>query len=432
MSYVLMILLISALVILHELGHLSVAMACGVKVERFGLGLPIGPTLWKKKVLGVELCLHPLPFGGYVAFPDDTPESDVPPDSLQRFENQPILNRAAIAVAGITVNAIIGYGLMAFVIHHWGADLTPVQIYASRVEARPVAASDVLALAPAEQPSFIWRGVPVNPVQSEASLNVLLAPYLLGNPSESITLISPRPVGNIAGQSVADKTTALRLEAGPAAKAGFLAGDILEAIDGQPVKGYYGMSFDAVKQQFKEATGRSVPVTIRRAERPLTLKVTPNNEGQIGIILNPWAELTKVTGLSWGQSLSASVDFMHYIVVKNFEGLGQLFTGKVSPEALDGPIGIVAKGGQVIEQQGIEKGLVLTAIISMILAVMNLLPIPPLDGSHLIFLAIEAVKGSPLNKTAQERVVQVGFFGLMALMVFIVGNDLWKVIASVL
>jgi regulator of sigma E protease len=426
MSYILMILLIGALVVLHELGHLSVAMACGVKVERFGLGLPIGPTLWSKKIAGVEFCIHPLPFGGYVAFPDDTPDSDVPPDSIQRFENQSVINRAAIAIAGIAVNAVIGYGLMAFIIHHWGADFTPVEVYANRIAARPVTTAELLpAEAQANEPSVFWRSVPVNPVQSQASLVVGLAPYVLGSPQEQLTLVLPQSTSLPDGQS-----RALRLEGGPAAQAGLLAGDKIIAIDGHAVEGYYGQSFDAVKAQFKQAAGRALPITIDRAGKQSTLTLTPNNEGQAGVVLNPWADMQKVKGLSWGASLSSSVEFMHYIVRKNFEGLAQLATGGVSPSQLDGPIGIVAKGGQVIHQQGIEKGLLLTAIISMILAVMNLLPIPPLDGSLLMFLGIEAIKGSPLNKTVQERLSQVGFLGLMALMVFIVGNDIWKVMTG--
>jgi regulator of sigma E protease len=128
------------------------------------------------------------------------------------------------------------------------------------------------------------------------------------------------------------------------------------------------------------------------------------------------------------QALGAASTFLHGMVVKNFEGLGQLATGQIDPAMVDGPIGIVSKGGQIIEQQGMEKGLLLTAIISMILAVMNLLPIPPLDGSLLVFIGLEAIKGKPLAKQTQERILQAGFLGLMALMVMIVGNDLLKMV----
>ena len=96
MSYLIMLFLISLLVILHEVGHMVVAQRCGVKVERFGLGLPFGPTLLEKEWKGIKWCLHILPLGGYVSFPDDNECSTLAPDSPQRFQNQPLPPRGLV------------------------------------------------------------------------------------------------------------------------------------------------------------------------------------------------------------------------------------------------------------------------------------------------------------------------------------------------
>src|SRR4051812_39331205 len=106
-SILMMLIFISVLIIAHELGHFFVARRCGIKVERFGFGLPFGPTLWSKKIGDVEYCIHACLFGGYVAFPDDDPDNELAKDSPERFENKPLASRFAVMVAGVTVNAIL-------------------------------------------------------------------------------------------------------------------------------------------------------------------------------------------------------------------------------------------------------------------------------------------------------------------------------------
>jgi regulator of sigma E protease len=110
-------------------------------------------------------------------------------------------------------------------------------------------------------------------------------------------------------------------------------------------------------------------------------------------------------------------------VVKNFEGIGWLVTGKIAPTELSGPVRIIEEGGRMIEESGFQNGLILTAIISVILAVMNLLPIPALDGGHILFLLIEAIKGSPVKKSIQEGCIQGGFVVLMLFMGVVLVND---------
>lgn len=120
MSVIIMILLIGLLILVHELGHLGAALLFKVKVDKFGIGLPIGPTLWEKKVGNITLVVHAFLFGGYVSFPDDDKDSDLPQNSPDRLMNKPIWQRAIIFSAGVIANVICAYVLVLITALAWG------------------------------------------------------------------------------------------------------------------------------------------------------------------------------------------------------------------------------------------------------------------------------------------------------------------------
>ena len=120
MSVIIMILLIGLLILVHELGHLLTALLFKVKVDKFGIGLPIGPTLWEKKVGNITLIVHAFLFGGYVSFPDDDKESDLPQNSPERLMNKPAWQRAIIFSAGVMANVICAYVLVLLTALLWG------------------------------------------------------------------------------------------------------------------------------------------------------------------------------------------------------------------------------------------------------------------------------------------------------------------------
>jgi membrane-associated protease RseP (regulator of RpoE activity) len=346
LSVLLMLGLLSLLIIVHELGHFWVAKRCGVKVERFGFGLPFGPTLWSKKIGETEYCIHPLLLGGYVSFPDDDPNSDTPEDSPRRFENQPLLNRAAIAIAGVTVNAVVGWLLMFGVILTWGI------------------------------------------------------------PTLDVTI----------GKLVSNTS--------PAAVAGIQPNEVIVKMNGAPVSGFFpDERLSAVTEFITARANQPVQLTLEQPSGGLrTVTVVPNAEGRIGVQLGGKERSLRPDNPL--QAAELSTRFLSGVIAKNFEALGRMVAGKVDTRELSGPISIVNVGAQLIDTGGIQKGLILTAVISVILAVMNLLPIPALDGGHLLFIAMEAVMGRPVNKDVQQRVVQAGFLGLMLLMGFVIWNDI--------
>lgn len=352
-SILVFIALLSILIIAHEMGHFWVARCCGMKVERFGFGLPLGPTLWSKTINGVEYCIHAFLVGGYVAFPDDNPDSPVPVDSPERFENQPVLNRFLVAIAGITVNLILGWGIMTAILMIWGT----------------------------------------------------------ANPTPDVT------VGALVSHSA------------PAYAAGFQEEDIITAINHTPIPGTDPEArVQATSKLIKAHPGEPIVVTILRhahdgdTGKTIDINVTPGKDGLIGVQIMPGVgSYTPVTNPV--EASSRATAFLSNFVVENFKALGGIITGQVKSDELAGPIRIIQKGGQAIEKHGMQQGFMFMAIISTILAVMNILPIPGLDGGHILFILIEAIKGSPLNKKVQDTITQVGFAGLMVLMVLILGND---------
>lgn len=338
-SYMLMIALISVLIIAHELGHFFVAKKVGVKVERFGFGLPIGPTLLEKQVGETKLCLHPVLLGGYVSFPDDNPDSDVPPDSPRRFENKSIGERAAIAVAGVTVNFILGYLIMVFVIAVWGY---PGNYYVRVHE-----------------------------------------------------LLSPQS---------------------PAAQAGLLPGDLFLKVENEEIK-----QPDTLITYLQTHKGQRVNLVMERNGEPRPFVVVPNEKGKIDVALSFYHKYEPVRNPV--EILTKSYTFLHEKMVLNFRAMGEIFTGQRSSKEVSGPVGIIKQGGQMIQIFGISEGLVITALISVILGIMNILPIPMLDGGHLLFMLFEKIQGHPLRKEVQERIIQVSFAVLIGLMFLILWND---------
>jgi regulator of sigma E protease len=339
-SYLWMMGLISILVIAHEFGHFTVAKKVGVKVERFGFGLPLGPTLFEKQIGETKFCLHPVLLGGYVSFPDDDPDSDIPKDSPRRFENRTMLERTAIAIAGVVVNFILGYLIMVFVIAKWGY------------------------------------------------------------PADYFVKLDHFHTAN-----------------SPAAQAGLLPGDLFVKMGDQKVQGTASLIdyFAAHKQQ-------PIPVTVNRNGAQKIVTVIPNRDGKIEIALSFSHQHIPVKNPA--EVLTKAYTFLAEKISMNFRAMGEILTGQRSSKEISGPVGIIKQGGMMIQLFGISEGLVITALISVILAIMNILPIPMLDGGHLLFMFLEKLQGHPLKKEIQERIVQVSFAVLMGLMCLILWNDL--------
>jgi membrane-associated protease RseP (regulator of RpoE activity) len=200
----------------------------------------------------------------------------------------------------------------------------------------------------------------------------------------------------------------------PAAVAGFQAGDRLVSIDGQPVT-----DGDAFIKTVKEHADRVTSMVVARGDATLTLVVTPNAAGKIGVGIGPIAERVYVRPSNpvvgaWNQQVD--------LTVRSVEGLAQLVTGKVSLNEVGGPVEIV-RAGSFVGQNDARNLLSFTALISIGLAIMNVLPLPALDGGHMVFLLIEGIFRRPVPRKIEEPIMQTGLILLLGLMSLLLIKD---------
>ncbi len=217
----------------------------------------------------------------------------------------------------------------------------------------------------------------------------------------------------------------------PAAKAGIQAGDKVLAIDGVEVK-----EWGQISELIQKATDRPVEVRLQRGSEAMTFQILPEMKktrtllGEeiqrplIGIGISDNVSVERVNPF---EAIYYGIDQTWQVTKLTFLVLGKLFQGDISPRTLAGPIGIAQMSGQVAEA-GAAAFLSFLALLSINLGILNLLPVPVLDGGHLLFFLIEAVMGRPLSIRKREMAQQVGLFLLIALMVFVFYNDIYRLL----
>jgi len=351
---------LGALVVVHELGHFSVAKRVGVKVLRFSVGW--GPVVARRKWGETEYAISAVPLGGYVKMlgEDDIPgidsaetETEAVEDPSRSFEAQPLGRRMAIVLAGPVMNLLFAFVVYAVLLGTVGMD------------------------APSTLPL----------------------------------------VGEVTANS-------------PASRAGLVTGDRVLSIDGTPIS-----SWDQLAATVRASNGQPLAMRIQRGGAEQTVEVVPalketktlfgESSGHAYLIGVGIAMERKHFGpaqAAWHagqQTLSVS-----YVVLKGF---ALMLTGRVSARELGGPIAIAQTAGEQA-RAGLEQYLTMLAFLSINLGVLNLLPIPLLDGGQLALFGIEAVLRRPLRPRVREAAQNVGLLVLVGLMVFVLFNDLSRLV----
>ncbi len=427
------------LIFIHELGHFLVAKANGIRVERFSLGF--GPRLLKFRYGETEYCISALPLGGYVKMTgqeDFGEEEIIPMDDPKAFNSKSLGARLSVVLAGPFMNLLLPFVLM------------PLVFLLGRVEPRYLQEAPVLlgvtADSAAGQAGLLKgdRIVEVNgqsvanwgevlkgmakPAETQVSFKVLR-----GDRQETSTVSLKLREGEKGGAGVVgfeprffidqDAIVGEVMANSPAQSSGLKVGDRIVAIGDQPIENWISMS-----EAVQSSQGKEILVKVLRGEKPLefTLRPTHNAEAQrytIGISKFSDPTLYEKHRYGLGQAIVLGARENWELCKMTFKVLKDLVTLKASYKELGGPIRIAQISAKAAEQ-GLGNFLFLLCFLSIQLGVLNLLPIPVLDGGHVVFMAYEAVARKPLSPKKRLIAQQVGMFLLLTLMVLVTVNDI--------
>jgi regulator of sigma E protease len=423
---------LSILVGLHELGHLLTAKLFGMRVEKFSIGFP--PKIAGFQWGDTEYSIGAIPLGGFVKISGmvdesmDTAQLASEPQPWE-FRAKPAWQRLIVMLGGIIVNVITGIIIFVTLVYSNG------ETYFSRdqvIENGIVAYEygEAIGLKTGDKVLDV-NGQPYQSIGELSSGSALLSEngyYTVDRQGEKIKVEIPKGfINSFNSEEAFSKFIAVRVpfevgavEPGTGAEqAGIAAGDQIIAVNGSPIT-----YFDEMQAALQQVKNQSVSLVRRRGAQVDTLSVAVSAEARIGIAVNPLLEpVRREYGLM--ESLSRGTSRAFGAVIVNAKALGKMFTGEVSTKNVSGPIGMAKIYGN---QWDWVKFWSITGLISMILAFMNLLPIPALDGGHVVFLLYEMVSGRAPSDKFLEYAQKVGMVILLGLMVFAIGNDILKLI----
>jgi regulator of sigma E protease len=432
---------LGVLVTFHEFGHYWVARRCGVKVLRFSIGF--GRAIWKHVGRnGTEYQIAAIPLGGYVKMLDAR-EGDVDPALLgEEFTHQSIWKRIAIVAAGPGFNII--FTIVAF----WLMFVLGRTDYAPIVSAAPQSIAAQAGIRPGDRLLSVGGSAVTTWTDSlDAIANAMLsrtplAVTVRGTDGSDRSLVLPLnqlPAGEDLGHYMEKlglgpapvPAIAATVEPGqPAALAGMQGGDRVVSVDGTAVA-----SFEDLGKQVAAAAAKSprLSVAVLRNGKPMRFDVTARMEAQGGEaprwvmgITSPMAE-TAIQHYGPLKALVESLDLTWQRTAETFAMVGKMLKGEASTSNMVGVIGI-AQAANMYAQAGLDRFLEFLGLVSLSLAIVNLLPIPILDGGHLLYYLIELVKGSPVSERTMIAGQYVGIALLFTLLGLTFYNDIHRII----
>lgn len=425
-----LVFVLGVLIFVHELGHFAMAKAFGVGVEVFSLGF--GPRLWGFRRGDTDYVLSALPLGGYVKMVGENPDEEVTGSELE-YLSKPKWQRLLILIAGPFMNIVLAFVFTVAVYQ--------IGINVQADSDQPVVVGMVESGSPAEMAGLRTgdRIVAVNgadmPDWDTFRVRVLIAPeealeltVVRDGESLQVPVVPERVEGQETGRigiaSELPPEIGLVQDEGPAVAAGLQPGDLIVAVDGTDV-GHYNEAVDLIAA----AEGEPVRLDIRRGSEVFETRFDPttNEAGQlvIGWAPDP-ARIVKVRSYPLGESIvRAGAELKRQSVLLG-EILKRLFTGRMSVRTLSGPIEIARFSGASARTGDPSVLLSFMAFISLQLGILNLLPIPVLDGGQITLILFEGAIGRDLSMQVKERIMQVGVFLLVSLMALVIVLDISK------
>lgn len=421
---------LSVIIAIHEYGHYIVGRWSGIKADVFSIGF--GPVLFKRMDKhGTQWQIAALPFGGYVKFRGDENAASAPQegaldglsaeDRRATMQGAPLWARAATVAAGPVFNFVLSFLIFAALVMFRGVTADPITV--DEVAALPnvqnelVQGDVILAINGAEMPAADEFRSFVNTLEPTPTLT-----YTVQRDGAEIDVLGPWVFPPLVSGTTPDSA---------AEAAGLVEGDVVISVDSMPV-----FEFNELREavgnsggndltlEVWSASGETRSVTLTPARRDLPLQ-DGGFETRWLIGMNGATAISPaVTTPSLGEAVTYGVDQIQFIIKSSLSGLYHMVIGQISTCNLSGPIGIAEVSGQAASQ-GWFSFIWFIALLSTAVGLLNLFPIPVLDGGHLLFHAFEAVTGRPPSDKALKVLMTGGLTLMLMLMVFAVGNDLF-------
>ncbi|TNE82379.1 MAG: RIP metalloprotease RseP [Bacteroidetes bacterium] len=428
-----MILALSILISLHELGHFLAARAFGIKVEKFYLFFDAwGVKLFSFKKGDTEYGIGWLPLGGYVKISGmidesmDTEQMKSEPQPYE-FRSKPAWQRLIVMLAGVTVNIILGVLIFGFSLSYYGDSYLPNTavvhgIYASDYaktlgfqDGDKIVAINGETLAKFDEvynPKYILdKGTRYTIDRNGSTVEITL-------PDTAIATIAELKMKSLIGFRQGFKVGEIS-KGSNAQAAGLMEGDSILSVNDTQV-----LYFNDFQEALARNKGAQIALTVFRDNKEVDLQAEVTKGGTLGFAVNPEKLAFETEHYGFGKSMAIGTSRAFESLVMNIKGFGKVFSGEVDPsKSLMGPIRLATIFGSDWIWQ---KFWGLTALLSMVLAFMNVLPIPALDGGHALFLSIEMVIGRPLGDKFLQVTQVIGMVILLSLMIFVFGNDIWN------
>lgn len=433
-----LILGLSILVGLHELGHLLAAKYFGMRVEQFSIGFP--PKIFGIKYGETEYSIGAIPLGGYVKITgmvDESLDTDRLNEEPQPYEfrSKPAWQRLIVMMGGIIVNVILGIIIFIALTFSYGDDYIPME----EVNKYGIVAYELgeeIGLKTGDKIVAV-NGVKVEKFEDAISSEVMMGDnsyYTVERNGESIDIpIPPGFIEKLSNKEAAGNfiLPAMPFEVGKVSKGtgaeegGLKAGDRIVSVEGQEIA-----FFHQLKPVLEKYKGETVSVVVQRASGEpevsvavdTKLEIPINDEAEMGFFPKTLIASEKID-YSFGESVTEGTATAFELTILNIKGIGKVFSGEVSTKSLKGPMGIAQIFGGTWDWY---RFWFLTGMLSMWLAFLNFLPIPALDGGHVAFLSYEIISGRKPSDKFLETAQKIGMVILLALMVFVIFNDVFN------
>ncbi len=424
-----LILGLSIIVGLHEWGHLITAKFFGMRVEKFSIGFP--PKIFGVNWGETEYSVGALPLGGFVKISGmidesfDTKQLAEEPKDYE-FRAKPAWQRLIVMMGGILVNVITGIMMFVGLVYVWGDPYLPIsevnkyglQVYELGEEIGLQTGDQIIAVngVPAQKyydvispDAFLSSNSYYTVLRDGKELRVDIPNNMIERLSENkdqppFTWRTPFSIGMVAPGR-------------PAEEYGMQSGDVITSFNGDPIT--YFHEFKDLQDEHK---GETIKLGIKRDGKEITLSIPSSADGTFGFQPEFPIENERVY-YSFAESIPLAVERAFGSVWLNIKGFSKIFRQEVSVRSLSGPIGIAKIFGTEWDWYHFWR---IVAILSMWLAFLNFLPIPALDGGHVMFLMFEIVSGKKPSDNFLEKAQYVGIFLLLALMVFVISIDIFN------